>query len=49
MNNPAHEVVDGGFVCEECGTTRQTPLGISRHRAMCTRRRQTADTGEPDQ
>ena len=41
MNNPAHEAVDGGFVCEECGTARQTPLGISRHRALCARRRQT--------
>lgn len=30
-----HEAVDGGFKCE-CGATRQTPLGISRHRAMCT-------------
>jgi len=31
----AHEAVDGGFVCE-CGAERSTPLGIARHRAMCS-------------
>jgi len=33
---PEHRAVDGGFECE-CGTTRQTPLGIARHRAICQR------------
>lgn len=27
-----HEPADGGFECR-CGATRQTPLGIARHRA----------------
>lgn len=31
----AHEAVDGGFECV-CGATRLTPLGIARHRAMCS-------------
>jgi len=29
-----HQPVEGGFVCEECGATRQTPLGIERHRSL---------------
>jgi len=32
---PKHRAVDGGFECDDCGATRQTPLGISRHREMC--------------
>jgi hypothetical protein len=32
-----HEAVPGGFECPNCGTTRQTPLGIERHRALCYR------------
>jgi hypothetical protein len=33
-----HEAVPGGFKCQKCGTTRSTPLGIERHRALCYRR-----------
>lgn len=32
-----HEPVPGGFECERCGATRQTPLGMARHRATCRR------------
>jgi hypothetical protein len=34
--NPEHQAVEGGFECE-CGTTRQTPLGMARHRERCRR------------
>lgn len=35
MSNPEHESVDGGFVCgiDGCEETRETPIGIKRHRA----------------
>jgi len=42
MSAPEHQAVDGGFTCPDCGTTRETPLGISRHRALC--RRTSQDT-----
>ncbi|MFC6785383.1 hypothetical protein [Halobaculum halobium] len=35
---PEHGAVKGGFECE-CGATRQTPLGIARHRSNCRRTR----------
>jgi hypothetical protein len=31
-----HQTVPGGFECPLCGATRQTPLGMSRHRTHCT-------------
>jgi len=40
-----HREVNGGFVCDECGATRRTPLGIARHRGMC-RRGSGADRGD---
>jgi len=33
-----HEPVEGGFICDRCGTERSTPLGMSRHRELCRRR-----------
>lgn len=38
MSNPEHEAVEGGFVCGigGCEETRETPLGIKRHRATHT-------------
>jgi len=33
-----HEAVPGGFECPRCGATRQTPLGMARHRERCRRR-----------
>jgi len=32
-----HDAVTGGFVCQECGATRRTPLGIERHRSLAHR------------
>ena len=29
-----HEAIEGGFECD-CGATRRTPLGMSRHREIC--------------
>jgi len=34
---PEHQPVDGGFVCDECGAVRETPLGMARHRTMMHR------------
>jgi len=34
MPGEQHKAVDGGFECG-CGATRQTPLGIERHRQVC--------------
>jgi len=42
-----HEAVDGGFVCRWCGTSRRTPLGISRHRALCPERPDSEEGDRP--
>lgn len=43
QSDPAHEAVEGGFECNRCGTTRETPLGIARHREFCRRQRGERD------
>lgn len=36
LGDDEHQAVDGGFECQHCGATRQTPLGMARHRGICT-------------